>query len=344
MRKLVIIGNGLGMSLSPNGFSLKSVMPKVWENELNDAERNLIASCIEGIEENGPTNEAQLMGAQVAQMGHEMITTHVEERHQSKWFTKEALTYPEAIGKYVYEVAKLLNKNSQEFENDVRLKGFLDHFIPFQQRTKSHIATLNYDTVLYSAFNDDYTIEEKQYRLCNGWNGTLVDGYTRTAGFSEANFVTKYDSDFGYYLHLHGSPLFVDEPARKLNRNELAWHAPNNAKHIILSDGTLKPLLIMRSDVLKLYWKQLRNAVNEAEEIIIFGYGGGDEHLNAALRKSKVRKRVVVRKKADKEANNEAAQFWVRALGSSDGNLIEDDHEEVIYEPLDDILEFRNWG
>lgn len=57
----MIIGNGLGMSLSPDDFSLTRVMPSVWEESLTPVQKSLISSCIDGIEVDGPTHESQLM-------------------------------------------------------------------------------------------------------------------------------------------------------------------------------------------------------------------------------------------------------------------------------------------
>src|SRR6056297_3520076 len=137
-------------------------------------------------------------------------------------------------------------------------------------------------------FNEEYQPcdDSQPIRLCDKFNGSLVDGYTKSAGFTKNNFERKYGKDFGYYLHLHGSPLFVGDPGKKLKRTELALHKPN-AKHIILSDGAMKPYLIQRSKILKLYWDQLSGCIEEAQEVILFGYGGGDDHLNERLADAK---------------------------------------------------------
>lgn len=343
-RKLIIIGNGLGMALSPEHFSLQHVMPEVWNNDLNDAERTLIASCIQGIEETGPTSEDRLMPAQLAQFAHELITDIVENDKQGEWFTAHALRYPEAIGKYVYNVARKLNTNSVQFETDSQLNALFSELIPFISRTKSHVATLNYDTLLYSAFNNRCTIAGVQYQICAPYyqNTSLVDGYQSANGFSQDHFQRLGMNDFGFYLHLHGSPLFTGSPGRKIQRNQLNSHAPANAQHIILSDGQLKPLLIGRSDVLSMYWEMLKTALVDANEVILFGYGGGDEHLNELLRDADIPKRVVVRDKGSSEANQIARQEWFSRLSHNE-DLVDDSDSVVSYEPMGSILEFRDW-
>lgn len=353
-RKLIIFGNGIGMALSPDDFSLRNVMPKVWQGArtngdpiLSQAQKQLIAGCIKGVEdESGPSDEAQLMGAQVAQFGHELITTAVETENQNQWFTDDALGYPQAISKYVYEVARQLDLNSQVFGNDERLEEFLSSFIPFLQETNSHVATLNYDTLLYSAFNDGYTLPDgTNIQICQGqdWKTHLCDGYRPNTGFQKENFERPNDGDFGFYLHLHGSPLIVDgkTKAKKLRRNQITGHIPQSAHHIILSDGSMKPLLIQRSEVLSLYWHMLESTTDEIDEIIVFGYGGGDEHLNTFLRKS--RKPILIVEYADPEiSDTDSEALWEKRIGAN-SEVIEGETSFAL-ERMDNILSFSDWA
>jgi hypothetical protein len=73
--------------------------------------------------------------------------------------------------------------------------------INFVSSTKSHVATLNYDKLLYEEFINA--------GICSGFSGQLVDGFT-SSGFDSSNLVRLYGRNFGYYMHLHGSPLFKD--------------------------------------------------------------------------------------------------------------------------------------
>lgn len=272
-------------------------------------------------------------------MGHSLITDIVSQERQDEWFTPEARSFPVAIGRFVYEVARRLNANSIQYADDLRLSPFIQGFIDFIHESKSHVATLNYDTLLYSAFNGLHQVGGQFLRVCDGWDGALVDGYTHGAGFCEENFDRRFDRNFGFYLHLHGSPLFVGSPARKLTRAGLDNHEPESAQHIILSDGRLKPFLITRSPVLSLYWRQLTQALKEAEEIIIFGYGGGDEHLNRAIKFHDVPKRVVV---WDGQAGNHADENDPESLWRN--RLCEAQAAHTVqYIPMNDILDFRDW-
>lgn len=354
-RKLVVFGNGLGMALSAGKFSLKKVMPEVWEWKgsftdepfLSDKEKQLISDCIQGIEvKTGPSEESQMMGAQMAQFGHELITEVVAPDDQDHWFTEPAIQYPETISKYVYEVARQLDRNSRKFNDDPRLKAFLDGLIPFIAETKSHIATLNYDTLLYAPFNDGHSVGDKCFHVCKARPSEtfLNDGY-RKNGFQRSNFSREYSNwNFGFYLHLHGSPLFVDEDdkPKKLKRSEISGHTPNSAHHIILSDGSLKKYLIERSPVLSLYWDMLDKALEEASEIIVFGYGGGDDHLNKAIKDSGLPVRIV-EYNDPKATDQERETYWAEKL-SKNGGVIEGEEKQVTLVRLDSILDFSDWS
>lgn len=350
-RKLVVIGNGVGMALCPEKFDLKRVMPSVWKSfccsEDDKAERELIAHCLKGVDrEKGPTQESQLMSAQIAQLGHELISNSVVQNKLGDWFQNKALNYQSTIAKYIYNVASALNENSKEFQSDEKFRQFIEGLIPFLGETRSHFATLNYDTLFYSAFNDAQNIKSKHYRICHGYvkKTCLNDGYRKT-GFDETHFDRKGEEDFGYYLHLHGSPLIVDQKGAptKLKRSELEDHIPTSARHIILSDGALKPFLIERSEVLRLYWRMLSKAIDEVSEIIIFGYGGFDDHLNQ-----------LIMDKAEKK--NKYVIEWSGAKHYSDGDDVLEGREisadsywenrlgpNTFIKRSDDILEFRSW-
>ena len=343
---LIIIGNGIGMALDPEKFSLTKVMPEVWQNGcLTDPQKELIADCLKGVEKDiGPTSEDQMMHAQLAQLGHELITEVVEDEKRAKWFTELALTYPEAISIYIYNVARQLDSNSKKFQDSPKFKAFLNNIVPFIHETKSHIATLNYDTLFYSAFNDGHTVGETNYQLCcNRFQTTkLVDGYLNRSGFDERNFERKHTNKFGYYLHLHGSPLIVDVEncAKKLQRHEVARHTPNSAKHIILSDGQLKSHLINRSKVLKMYWDMFNKAIDEANEVIVIGYGGGDDHINRAL--AKCGKPIRIVEWDDPAVTRPAAEkLWDDRL--ENGTRVLEGSEKFTLIREESILEFSDW-
>ena len=116
-RKLVIFGNGLGRALNNEHFNLTAAMRSVWANAecLTPAQKDLIATAIEGVEiENGPENEQQLFGTQLALIACEILEKATNDEKLGHWLTEEALGYPSALNKYTYEVARHFHQHDME--------------------------------------------------------------------------------------------------------------------------------------------------------------------------------------------------------------------------------------
>ena len=161
----------------------------------------------------------------------------------------------------------------------------------------------------------------------------LVDGMIKK-GFSNDSLVRKYSNKFGYYLHLHGSPLFYSKENhyKKHPRNWLAEGKNIPSNHIVLTHFSKKTSVIAASEILSTYWDLLSFAINESSEIILFGYSGLDKHLNQLLKFNAESKpiRVVEWSEADKEENRK--KIWRNELG-----------RDVCLIRLNNILEFKNW-
>lgn len=337
-RKLIIFGNGLGRALDNDHFNLPSAMRQVWADErcLTENQKELIATAIEGVEvENGPENEDQLFGTQLALLACEILEHATNDETLEKWLTEDALGYPDALNMYTYEVARHFHNHGLVLDFCENWQPFIDTLVSFIFRSKSHVATLNYDTLLYEPFNELHDIDGQQIRLCDGFNGTLLDGYTRGQGFSAQNMKRLYNPERkAFYMHLHGSPLFVDDRRgnpEKLTRAQLQEQQGDRRSHIVLTHGEMKPVVISSSKVLQMYWAHLPLAIEEAEEIILFGYSGLDEHLNKKLKNHRVDTpvRVVERTHEDQD---QRANYWQRKLGCV---------AEVV--SLENILEFVDW-
>ena len=330
------------MAIAPEQFGLKPVMQRVWREGLKEDERKLLAKHFRDIDEdNGPSEERHLMVAQVAVMMPE-LTGHEEISHATnlgEWFSKPAEhdTLKNALNKYTFLIARDLFRASQkvleacdEFELFKSWRSAL--IATYTNGLKPHVATLNYDSFLY---NEDF------------WCHTR-DGWLNSAG----NYTfPRFNPEKPKNIQLHGSPLFwgkdnlkklyigsLDRVAfgddQHTNPTEILDFTP----HIILSDGALKPLQIARSKVLSAYWKELENILLHAnhgerpEEIILFGYGGGDGHLNRLVGQSGRPVRVVERR----EGNNilDGEKFWKDKLGATD----------VIVDLRKNILTFDEWA
>lgn len=317
-RKLLIFGNGLGMALDHAHFSLDRALAEIWNrpNFLTDVQRQLVERCLrrqgapEGEHELDTLHQAITYCKALAQIGEG--DTH--------WLTQEGLSFPEITATYLHKGAANLHNYDGALPN-----VFEDNLVSFVKATRSHVATLNYDKLLYNSFIDN--------DVFNGYRGYLVDGML-DQGFSSDALERKYGNKFGYYLHLHGSPLFVsrNQEVVKLPRHQLAVDRHEPSEHIVLTHIKRKPSVIAASHVLSTYWDYLQFALYESEEIILFGYSGLDTHLNVLLRPYLNSKslRVVEWSGAGEQGIRE--RYWQNTLGQA-----------VAVTRLDNITGFIDW-
>lgn len=158
------------------------------------------------------------------------------------WLSHNGYTFSEVTQKYIYVVATYLGNNS--FSLPIQFKTKLLEFI---KTTNSHITTLNYDKLLYKSFiRNDITTE--------GYQGHLVDGIYRR-GFNENNLERYRNNDFGYYLHLYGSPLFYENEdiIFKHRHNNLDINSCYPSKHIVLTHIKHKLSVISSSRIPSTY-------------------------------------------------------------------------------------------
>ncbi|CAM8089989.1 hypothetical protein [Klebsiella pneumoniae] len=317
-RKLIIFGNGLGMALDPEHFCLHRALQDVWNLPLflTDVEKRLIERCLR--RSGPPTGEDELDTLHQVVLYCKALTEIGSG--SVHWLTDDGLRFPERTSIYIHKVATRLHNYDGELP-----QNFINALVDFVKATRSHIATLNYDKLLYNSFIDNH--------IFNGYSGYLVDGML-TAGFSAEALERKYYRMFGYYLHLHGSPLFVNESNRtvKLPRAELTINSDVPSEHIVLTHIQKKPSVIAASSVLSTYWKYLQFALFEAEEVILFGYSGLDTHLNMLIRPYIRSKNVKIIEWSGTGEQNEREQYWEKLLG-----------KRVTVIRMNTITDFTDW-
>ena len=322
-KKLIIFGNGLGMAMNPNHFRLDTALQEIWDfpNVLNETQKNLIETCLK--HEGPPSGEDELDLLHQAVV-HCRSLNRIAENGEN-WLTENGQTFPDITAIYFHKVATQLYK----YEDDLP-DSFTTPLVDFIKQTKSHVATLNYDKLLYDAFINN--------NIFDGYNGCLIDGMV-DAGFSSDRLERKYENYFGYYLHLHGSPLFVNQNGKivKLPRSDLNISHDEPSQHIVLTHIKHKPFVIGASEVLSTYWNYFQFAISEAKEIILFGYSGNDDHLNILIRPYlKLKKlKVIEWSGAGNDTQQESEQYWEDQLG----------HEihEIEVTRLDNITDFTSW-
>ena len=105
-RSILITGNGIGLALDQNFFSLQNGLESVWNNteHLSSDHKDLILSAIEGTtDEIPPSSEDQLDKLQVAIVATEFLSNF--EVNGTPWISEPAKELPTTFRKYIHEVA-----------------------------------------------------------------------------------------------------------------------------------------------------------------------------------------------------------------------------------------------
>lgn len=328
-----IFGNGLGMALSEESYSLTEVMAKVWQgSNLDIGQQQLISACLpEGIEH--PESEEQLAILQETLSACEVLL-NVEQFNTAHWLSDEGKKFPDAVHRFFFSVAREMYfaKSSINMLNiPLPCKLPMEFVKPFVDRVKStssHVATLNYDGLLSRALSE--------HGIFNAPNSVLKDGFDESK-FDRKNLFRPKQVG-GWYLHLHGSPLFADRERSKpykLSEKSLrdqAKNLTNIGRHVVLTYFSHKLGRIESSVILKTYWEFLEMAIEESERIVIFGYSGNDLHLNRLISQVRGDKSVCVVEWLGAGNKATRSKFWGDQLGSA-----------VDLRLLEDILTFNDW-
>lgn len=313
------------MALSPDAFRLDLAIAEVWNDQsvLSDDEKVLISACLdedvfEGV--GPPRGEHELARLQRVLAACEFLNG-INVGGAGHWLTAHGQRFPDAIRTFIHQVAAQFHGVS-ELPHD-----FTQPLCQFLTDTKSHVATLNYDDLLYRPFVSS--------GVCDGYRGPLVDGMI-TNGYDDENLVRKWGNNFGWYLHLHGSPLFftdVQGRVRKLSLLDLE-QVNVSQSHIVLTHVKSKPVVIQASRLLRSYWDHFSKALDESAEVILFGYSGLDDHVNGLLAKRSARLPLRVIEWSGAGEIEARERFWYSVLNTEDLTLFH----------YDNILEFTDWA
>lgn len=320
-RKLLIFGNGLGMAIDATHYSLTNALNTVWNDDTlwNDLEhRNLIQNCIPS--GRCPVSEEELDKLYLVSTSCDYLSDYPNTINGEHWLSEYGQEFTQAMQEYIHTVASHL------FDSTNTLPiAFKTALIDFVRTTKSHVATLNYDQLLYKAF-----VEEG---ICNGFD-YLVDGLW-DSGFDSSNLVRLYGKNFGYYMHLHGCPLFQDRNGvtYKLHNSQVSSRNIFGSKHIVLTHIPHKLSVISASEILSTYWSYLIFSLSEVNEIILFGYSGCDTHLNKILKvHARSKNKKIIEWDGDGQTIQERQEFWDSELGAN-----------VTLQRMPDITQFTSW-
>lgn len=328
MRKLILFGNGLGRALDNDFFSLEAALSTAWtdSNLLTEIQRTLILQCLPEVvlEASGPPRtEADLDRLQRVLAACEEIKKH-EIGDTEQWLSPHGREFPLAIRAYIHGTASYFHKSTHTLPLD-----FTSTLREYILESRSHVATLNYDRLLYSAFTGTEVFQ--------GYD-CLIDGFVPY--FSPENLNRNRPLRQSFYLHLHGSPLYFNSPDGTIRKSELA-NLPRlhgySTNHVVLTHVEHKMSVINASPVLREYWRRLEEAMQETDGIILFGYSGADAHLNNLIGRYYSGKQVeVVERKHPsydtEEGKRTRFQYWKSKLST-----------DTLAHWKDNVLEFGYW-
>lgn len=301
------IGNGIGMALNitdednQNIFSLEYAMKQAYQNSQNKSELKTVITNIAG--ECPPKDEDELRHLQrwLWSIEKEIINDENNKSLIKEYFFDIAHWFSDI---YFDKENKVLKSSSQKTINESSSNDF-SSFIKYlskriiessENKEKIHIATSNYDKLLYSGFYAQEIFNKKgtKYLLCDAPKIAPIDG--------------------PWFLHLHGTLLFNTNEDGIPSKSDIFKDLKKNwnkREHFILTDRNFKHSKILESPILKKYWEIFKDRVlKETSKLIIIGYGGNDPHINDAIRNSAVREIHVL--EYDKKGFKKAVrtQFW----------------------------------
>lgn len=321
-RKTIIYGNGLGMALNSAHFSLESGLKAAWgecgEHALSEEDKKRIIQCVENatIGGSGPSSEEELALLQDVLTACDTLNAVGDSK--IAWLTPDVSQFPQAVRKYFGRAAShFLNSNLSL--PDALIGDLKEEVLT----NRSHVATLNYDDLIYYGFCG--TDVFKGFRC-------MIDGFG-VEGFCDDNLDRFQPNQQCYYLHLHGSPLYVEEGegVRKCSVGSLP-RTHEYSKHLILTHHNYKKKIISQSLLLSAYWKRLREGIEESSVVYLIGYSGADLHLNSLIteccKRTEISCRIV--EWAGSGKHPERSRYWRDLIGV-----------KVDLMQLDSILEFR---
>jgi len=302
MTTTLIIGNGVGMALDPEYFMLNAGINDSWKTFTPEQQKIISLGLLRP-----PSKKYELEK-------HHLIATACQELKNNEtmdlsWLTDEGRNFTLLYKEFIYRTAK----HFFTYEKELPL-NFIDNLISFitkntnkELNQRCHIATLNYDKLLYKPL-----VEKK---ILKGYSGYLVDG-VYDSGFSPENLIpTK--NHFGWYLHLHGSPVFKTENGEihKCNINSLPQVAIDQHTahdHLVLGSSSSKPDMISRSSLLEAYFSFFINALSESTRLYLVGYSGLDNHVNLEIKKwATPEKKIFV---IEWQESKTTSDFWKKNL------------------------------
>lgn len=303
----IIIGNGLGMALDSDYFKIDSGLVVAW-NKLSLEQQERIKNLIS--DKSDLTSEQQLNRHYIAIQSCLMLNK-IEKHSNLQWLHPDARYFPDNFRNFIANTAwYFFDYKVRDDQKFLRLQNFIKNLSQYVQSNKTNIATLNYDRLVYGNI--------VQTDIMNTLSGELVDGFHVNHGGFHPSHITNDLKHRGYYLHLHGSPLFYTDIENGCINKTSCFDLEKNKnikghlrEHLILCNTSLKLSRISTSPLLHAYWELFRHALYQSTAIIVFGYSGNDNHVNEEISKINANKKIYVIEHADQDYTDEQrCIFW----------------------------------
>lgn len=314
MKSLLLFGNGIGMALDPDYFRLAAGLEYSWKG-FNENEQGILSLYTQDM----PLDENSL------EKHHEtMNACKILSQDTREFLSEDGILFPDLYADHIYRTAKYF------YDYNGRLpKEYVENLSEYINQCEiCSICTLNYDKLLYDALYEN--------NFLKGYDSRLIDGVFDT-GYMTPNLERKFGNTFGWYLHLHGSPLIYEENGaiKKHNIHRVPVNNRDNNlshEHIVLSHLKHKPTIIASSKILYDYASYLLQSIIESDHVIVIRYGGGDTYLNELIKRSLKMKgsdtEIEIVQYADDGADEEK---WKIIFG----------HEQLSIKRYRNILEYR---
>lgn len=318
----ILIGNGLGMAVDPNHFRIDAGLNHAWTNlplEQQDRIKNLIT-------DKSDLNSEEQLDKHYAVIQACLMLNKIESHSNLEWLHPNAKQFPENFRSFIADTAwYFFDYVCTDAVKSSQLDKFIENLKTYISKNNTHLATLNYDGLIYDRIVNS--------EIMNLSGGRLIDGFhVRQGGFHPSHLS---GDNRNYYLHLHGSPLFYSDFEKDIvNKDSYKTYANNKAnidylrEHLILCKTSLKLSRISNSPLLNSYWDFFKSSLLQSQRIILIGYSGNDLHVNAEIANARGGREIFVVEYSDQAMGKREREIdWGAKLqvGNNyfnDGNLI----------------------
>jgi SIR2-like protein len=298
----ILIGNGLGMAVDPDHFRIDAGLNHAWMNlptEQQDRIKNLITG-------KSALNSEEQLDKHYAVIQACLMLNKIESHSNLEWLHPNAKKFPENFRNFIADTAwHFFEYSCTDSDKNAQLNKFIENLKSYISNNNTHLATLNYDGLIYDRIVNS--------EIMNPSGGKLIDGfYIHQGGFHPSRLS---GDNRCYYLHLHGSPLFYSDFEKDIiNKDSYKTFAENKTKedylreHLILCKTSLKLSRITSSPLLNSYWDFFKSSLFQSHKIILIGYSGNDPHVNTEISNVRGGREIIIIEYSDQSVDKKARE------------------------------------